>query len=98
VKHRDAEEARAWVAVEVERLRGLAYDDLVQIVDRPQHRLMETANAKTLTLESQVFWDDVDQQNIRVLVDVWDQSKRVSFGSIAKDAFVRAPDGWFVGE
>ena len=49
-------------------------------------------------LETQVFWDDREKTNLRVVVDVWDPAKRVSLGSIAKDDFIRAPDGSFVGE
>jgi hypothetical protein len=59
---------------------------------------METTDGKSLVLETQVFWDDREQRNLRVLVDVWDPAKRVSFGSIASRDFIRAPDGRFVGE
>jgi hypothetical protein len=59
---------------------------------------MLTAARKPLMLETQVFWDDREKTNLRVIVDVWDPAKRVSIGSIAKDDFIRAPDGSFVGE
>jgi hypothetical protein len=58
---------------------------------------MVTAAGKPLMLETQVFWDDREKTNLRVMVDVWDPAKRVSIG-IAKDDFIRAPDGSFVGE
>jgi hypothetical protein len=48
-------------------------------------------------LETQVFWDDREQRNLRVMVDVWDTSKRIS-RSIVIDDFIRAPDGSFIGE
>jgi len=59
---------------------------------------METADGKSFILETQVVWDDREQWNLRVLVDVWDPAKRVSLGPIAKGDFIRAPDGSFVGE
>jgi len=49
-------------------------------------------------LETQVFWDDREKTNLRVMVDAWDPARRISIGSIAKDDFIRAPDGSFVGE
>jgi len=58
---------------------------------------METADGKTLVLEAQVFWDDGKRRNPRAIVDVWDPLQRMS-RSIAKDDFIRAPDGSFVDE
>jgi len=92
-----AQEAAKWVATEIERLRNLSYDDLAGRRNQPEHRPMETADGKPLILETQVFWDDREQRNLRVIVDVWDPAKRVSLGSIAKGDFIRAPDGSFVG-
>jgi hypothetical protein len=98
VSHADEHEAAAWVAGEIERLRALDYDALLALADGgAEHRPMETADGKALVLETQVFWDDRERRNLRVFVDVWDPSKRVS-GSVAKDDFIRAPDGSFVGE
>lgn len=91
------QEAAGWVATEIERLRNLPYDDLLALEGQREHRPMETADGKTLGLETQVFWDDRERRNLRVMVDVWDPSKRVS-RSIEKDDFIRAPDGSFVGE
>jgi hypothetical protein len=48
-------------------------------------------------MESQVVFDDREQRNLRVLVDVWDASRIVS-RSIARADFIKAPDGSFVGE
>ena len=96
---RDAEEAARWVAAEVERLRGLTYEDLLRLEGQREHRAMDTAAGKGLVLETQVYWDDQrEQRNLRVIMDVWDAGKRVSIGSIAKDDFIIAPDGSFVGE
>jgi hypothetical protein len=93
--HQD--EAAAWVAAEIARLRTLNYDALLALKDHPEHRPMETADGRTLVMETQVAFDDKERENVRVLVDAWDASKRVS-GSVAKDEFIRAPDGSFVGE
>jgi hypothetical protein len=71
--------------------------DLLVLEDQPKHRPMETADGKTLVLEAQVFWDDGKRRNPGAIVDVWDPSQRMS-RSIAKDDFIRAPDGSFVDE
>jgi hypothetical protein len=98
VTHPHEDEAAAWVATEIERLRNLSYDDLLLLRNEPEHRPMKTTDGTTLGLETQVIWDDHrDRRNLRVLVDVWDPSKRIS-RSIVKDDFIRAPDGSFVGE
>jgi hypothetical protein len=94
----DAGEAAEWVAREIERLRGLSFEELETLEGRPEHRSMLTAAGKPLMLERQVFWDDDEKTNLRVMVDAWDSAKRISIGSIAKDDFIRAPDGSFVGE
>jgi hypothetical protein len=97
VTHPYEHEAAAWVVSEIERLRSLSYGDLRALESQREHRPMETADGRTLGLETQVFWDDRQRQTFRVMVDVWDPSKRIS-RSIAKDDFIRAPDGSFVGE
>jgi hypothetical protein len=86
----DAPEAAEWVAGEIERLRGLSFKDLEAMEGRPEHRPMRTEAGKPLMLETQIFWDDRAQTNLRVMVDVWNPAKRISIGSIAKDDFIRA--------
>jgi hypothetical protein len=94
VTHPSEQEAAAWVATEIERLRNLSYGDLLALKSQPgEHWSMETADGKTLGMERQIFWDDRRRQNLRVIVDVWDSRWR-----IAGDSFIRAPDGLFVGE
>lgn len=90
------DEAAAWVAAEIARLRDLTYEALLA-EGHPERRRIETADGKTLGIETQVVFDDGERRNVRVLVDVWDPSKRLP-GSIARDDFIRAPDGSFVGE
>jgi hypothetical protein len=88
----DAREASEWVTSEIQRLRGLSFEELATMESNAEHRPMVTAAANPLMLETQVFWDDREKTNLRVMVGVWDPAKRVS-GSIAKDDFIRAPDG-----
>ena len=97
-KRPHAHEAAQWVASEIERLRSLSYADLSHRQGQSEHRPLETADGKSLILETQIVWDNRERQNLRVLVDVWDPAKRVSFGSIAKDDCIRAPDESFIGE
>jgi hypothetical protein len=97
VTHPAEQEAAALVAAEIERLRNLSYGELLVSEGQPEHRPIETADQATLVLETQVFWDDREQRNLRVTVDVWDPSKCIS-GSIVINDFIRAPDGSFVGE
>jgi hypothetical protein len=97
VTHPHEQEAASWVATEIERLRNLSYDDLLALEGQREHRPMETTDGTTLGLETQVFWDDRERQNLRVMVDVWDPSKRISRTIVTHD-FIRAPDGSFIGE
>jgi hypothetical protein len=106
VTHPFEQEAAAWVVSEIERLRvvseierlrNLSYDDLLALEGQREHRPMETADGTTLGMETQVFRDDQERRNLRVMVDVWDPSKRIS-GSVVRADFIRAPDGSFVRE
>jgi hypothetical protein len=98
MSHANETEAREWVAAEIKRLRAHSYAELVGEESQAEHRQMKTADGKPLILETQVFWDDREERNLRVIVDVWDPAKRLSLGSIAKDDFIRAPDESFVDE
>jgi hypothetical protein len=97
VTHPHEQEAASWVANEIKRLRNLSYDDLLALEGQREHRTMEATDGTTLGLETQIFWDDRERQNLRVMVDVWDPSKRISRSIVTHD-FIRAPDGSFVGE
>jgi hypothetical protein len=64
----------------------------------PEHRSVQTADGRALILETQVLWDDHrEKKHLRVLVDVWDPSRRGVTTSIARSDFIRSPEG-FVGE
>jgi hypothetical protein len=94
----DAPEAAEWVAGEIQRLRRLAFGELMELEGQSEHRQMITSTGRPLILETQVIWDDRDKTNLRAMVDVWDPAKRISFRSIAKDDFIRMLDGSFIGE
>jgi hypothetical protein len=100
VAHTYEQEAAAWIATEIERLRNLSYSDLLSLKSQPaEHRPMETADGKALVMETQLFWDDGKRQNLRVIVDVWDfRVPGHSVIRIAGRSFIRAPNGSFVGE
>jgi len=98
MSHANETEAREWVDAEIKRLRALSYAELVGEESHAEHRQMKTADGKPLILETQVFWDDREERNLRVIVDVWDPAKRISLGSIAKDDFIQSPDGSFIDE
>ena len=61
------------------------------------HRPMLTTQGTSLVLETLVVWDDSAEENVRLLVDVFDPAARFSSG-VARGDFIRAPDGSFVGE
>ena len=61
------------------------------------HRLMLTTQGTSPVLETQVVWDDSAEENVRLLVDVFDPATCFSSG-VARGDFIRAPDGSFVGE
>jgi hypothetical protein len=87
------------VAAEIERLRALDYDELLRYEGKPLHCEMLTASGEVLIRETQVFWDDKQRGDLRVLVDVWRPSKRgLIVSSLAKDDFIRSPHGSFVDE
>ena len=92
------QDAGTWVAAEIDRLRAASYTDLVALEGQAEHQPRETEDGKRLVLETQVFWDDSERRNLRVLVDVWDPSRRVVIGSVARDGFIRAPDESFIGD
>ena len=68
----DKAEAAHWLADEVERLRGLPYDDLAELAGRRQNREMHTASGRSLDLETQIAWDDDQRKTLYVTLNVWD--------------------------
>ena len=86
------------MADEIARLRTLDYADLLQLRGHAQHREMLSTSGDALILETQVFWDSKKDQTLRVIVDVWRPKSHRIIGSLAKEDFIRAPDGSFIGE
>lgn len=95
--HPDHDEAAAWVAAEIRRLRALSYKELLADLDSPIHYRIESRTGRVLIGETQVFFDGRDPGPLRVLVDVCEPRPGI-VGSIVSDDFIRAPDGSFLGE
>ena len=58
---------------------------------------MTSRTGRLLIREWEVFWDGRPGENLRVVADVWDPSKGISFGMEPR-SFIKAPDDSFVGE
>jgi hypothetical protein len=65
-------------------------------LDSPEHISVEDAGGSFVG-EVNVFWDDRKGGNLRVIVDAWIRGF-VMGRTLAKDDFILAPDGSFVGE
>jgi hypothetical protein len=96
------EEADGWVAEEIERMRAIPYEGLLRYEDHALHCEMLSASGEVLIRETQVLSDSGGKGgDLRVMVDVWNPEgggRWGIIGSLAKDSFIRAPDGRFVGE
>jgi hypothetical protein len=88
----DHEEAVGWVAEKINALRAMRYDELRHFESKPLHEEMRADSGELLILETVVCFDDRDEQNLRVMVDVW-RPKRwgIIIGSLARDDFIIAP-------
>jgi hypothetical protein len=98
---RDTDEAQAWVAHQIARLRSVPYDELLVRRDDDEHIELRFASGQTYVGEISVFWDDSERRTLRVVVDVWDPNRTSRWGTfpqLTADGFIRAPDGTFVGE
>jgi hypothetical protein len=87
-----------WVAAQIGRLRAMAYEDLLGLRDSPEHYEVPVDDGRfPLSGEVQVFWDDPGKAegDLRVTVAIWNDA---GGRPLASDAFIRAPDGSFVGE
>lgn len=87
---------RDWVNAKIAELRATTYGELLLRLERPEYADVDDSG-ELFVGEVNVFWDDREGGNVRVIVDAW---RRPVIGSrtLAKDDFVRAPDGSFVGE
>ena len=85
-----------WVNAKIAELRAMTYDELLRRLNRPEHVDVEDA-AEWFVGEVNVFWDDRKGGDLRVIVDAW-RRRRIGSRTLAKDDFILAPDGSFVGE
>ena len=81
---------------QIERLRHLSYDDLLALEGQREHRPMDTTDGRTLGLETQVFWDGRERQNLRVVVDASITSSAIS-RAVGGATSIAAPDGYGTG-
>jgi len=92
----DKAEARETLALVMSKLRTRSYDDLRASVDEPRSEPIAAPSGVMYQLEVQVFWDDRQETNLRVMASI-DDGGISSFKPLSDD-FIIAPDGSFVGE
>lgn len=93
----DEDKARQLARQWLETLRTVPYDELVaRYFHRPEHQRVISSSGVDCDLSIESFWDDGENQNLRVLVVV-DDSKR-GFRRVPSESFIMAPDGSFIGE
>ncbi len=85
----------ALVRAEIERLRGMRYDELQEFL-RPGHRLHSMSDGRICMLEIQAFPDSPRSRNLRLIVSAHDDE--CAGHAVAVDDFIISPDGRFVGE
>ena len=86
---------------EVARLRFLAFDQLLRFM-KPLHTTVHSDKGDEYDLEVQSFWDDRDEQNLRVVVSAFrrgrDRKRWMPQRADAVASFIVASDGRFIGE
>lgn len=88
----------AWVAAQIARLRAMTYEELLALLDAPQHFAVPVDDGRfVLSGEFEVCWDDPSKRagDLRVIVGIWNDA---GGRALASDDFIRAADGSFVGE
>ena len=93
---RNKEEARGIASAEIERLRTLSRDKLLEYIDNPHTWEVVDESGTTFQLEALAFWEDRKRENFRVVVSI-DDGGLSAFVPMSQD-FIVAPDGSFVGE
>jgi hypothetical protein len=89
--------ALTWIGPEIARLRTLSYDELrVMEAQASVDEEMQGDDGRTFVRNMVVAWDSpAERTDLRVMVSVF----RADGGfAISGDAFIRSPDGSFVGE
>ena len=95
----DEDEARELLDSALSPLRSVHYDDLVRrFVDSNEPEVTEIRGSSGVTYQIEVegFWDDKRTGNVRVVAMIDDGGWRAV--KPLTEAFIKAPDGSFVGE
>ncbi len=92
----DKAEAGEILARITSELRKQSYEELRGFLRDPHMREASGAGGATYQVEVQVFWDDRQETNLRVMVSI-DDGGLSAFKPLSDD-FIIAPDGSFVGE
>lgn len=90
-------EARALLSEEEGRLRVLSYDDLLMTYRRARASTRRGRSGITYQLETETFFDDTANRNLRVVISIDDGTARKALKPMTID-FIVAPDGSAVGE
>ena len=88
--------ARSLIKSELDKLRQLAYSELVTMIGNPSTKEVIADDGKWYQLETEVFWDNKRPKDLRVMVAADDGGWR-AFKPLTGDFIIR-PDGSFVGE
>ena len=94
----DRDVAREWVSRTIEGLREQPYESLLEREGDADHIYLPVQGGEDLLGETHVIFDDKRAGTLRVIVDVWNLRQKLIWRPIAKDQFIRAPDGSFVDE
>jgi hypothetical protein len=90
-------EATALLDAELAMVREQTYEDLTRRLSAPAvHVERVGASGTKYQIQIECFWDNRPGGNIRVMGSIDDRGWR-AFIPVARD-FIKAPDGWFVGE
>lgn len=92
----DKVEAKELLAQQIERLRGLSYEELLAWLDRTETIKVVAASGAEYQVQVQVLWDDRPGDSLRVIASIDDGGVRAL--APLGDDFIIASDGSFVGE
>ncbi|HYF24566.1 MAG TPA: hypothetical protein VD931_02395 [Baekduia sp.] len=86
------------MADEVARLRALPYEQLLALDGQELHCERLVPSGAYVLRETGAYIDDDRARTVRVYVDARQPQEGYAPPSVAKDDFIVAPDGSFVGE
>ena len=92
----DKKEAQQLLKARVNQLRAMSYHDLLSLLDKETVIEVDGSSGGRYSIETSVFWDDANDHDLRVIVNIDDGGWR-AFAPMTDD-FIIAPDGSFVGE